>query len=59
MSFLTIAELIPVLVLVLFVLVSLIGVRQEYRLREHHLRMRRALGERVEVQDPAEAGPGD
>ena len=34
------------------------GVRQEYRLREHRLRLQWAIGEQVE-DHPAEARPGD
>jgi len=45
MNFLAIAELTAVLLLVLFVLRALIGVRQEHRMREGRFHMQHAIDE--------------
>ena len=53
MNFLAIAELAAVLLLVLFVLRALIGVRHEYRMREGRPYMQLPIDERRAVGAPA------
>jgi len=60
MNFLAIAELAAVLLLVLFVLRALIGVRHEYRIREGRLHMQLPIDESRGVGAPAllDVSPG-